>query len=47
MTFTCTFRNGETRSGLSFEDSWALFVAYMRTNNPCSVSVDDRSYRAP
>ena len=40
MTYRCTFRNGESRCGLSLEEAWTLFWAYHLTQNPCSLSVE-------
>lgn len=43
MTYACTFRNGEARCGLFFEEAWALFMAYRFTTNPCALSVEEVS----
>ena len=41
MTYRCTFKNGDTRAHLTFEDAWALFMAYRHTKNPCALEVED------
>lgn len=41
MSYCCTFRNGEARRGLSFEEAWSLFMAYRTTTNPCTLAVEE------
>lgn len=45
--FVVTYRNGEVISGIDGLTATELFDEAKDTENPCSVSLLDRSYKSP
>ena len=46
-TYLCTFRCGKIVEGLTFDESYALFLEVQKSDNPCVVTVNHEEYRVP
>ena len=40
LSYICTYRSGEVKTNLNYDDSYALFLEARKTNNPCVVTFD-------
>jgi len=45
--FKVIYRDGTTIGNLSYEESLDIFEEALDTENPCSIELEDTSYRAP
>ncbi len=44
-TYTCTYRDGEVVTGLTYEKSYVLFLEAFNTENPCVITVNHNELR--
>lgn len=47
LTYVCAYRCGKIVDGLTYDDSYALFLEAFNTDNPCVVTVNHDEYRVP
>jgi len=45
--FRVVYKDGTTIGNLSYEESLDIFEEALDTKNPCSIQVENTSYKAP